>query len=198
MGNIPYTQDEKDFIERNHGLYPRKYLADKINKKFWGGKQVRTPYAIYRYYKTRKLSLKYREGYVTLSQASEMLNIPLTTLRSYFKRPNRTVKCTTTGAGGLRLVNVDDLDKLKSLYPDVPSHFISTVQAADRLGQNYNAITRVCKDGKIPCIKSNKGSKSYFIDPAIIEIAVKQMKQSGLLQVNWKKVRQEYEGRNNT
>jgi hypothetical protein len=104
-------------------------------------------------------------------------------------RKFRDFQAYSTGMGGRILISLDDLEKIKQMYPQVPPNHIPTSQANAMLGKYTRCFHDVCRRGVIPYVKT--GHK-IFIPKQIAELARANMLETGRLIVDWKKVVSEY------
>lgn len=187
-----WTDEETAFLDQYHGLMPLEKLTQHINRRFRRGLPERTTQSVENKMRRMGISPLKRDGYVSLKMASEMLDVSYVSLKQYFskgKRKSREIKSYCTGMGGRVLVSVDDLDKIKALYPPIPKGYIRVSEADKMLGLCGKTFTRACKFSGIPHVKD---LHCYYVSKALAILARDYMRKTGRLKINWAQVVAEY------
>lgn len=187
-----WTDEEMAFLDQYHGLMPLEKLTQHINRRFRQELPKRTTQSVEDKMRHMGISSLKRDGYVSLKMASEMLGISYISLKEYFrkgKRKGREIKSYSTGMGGRVLVSVDDLDKIKALYPPIPKGYIRVSEADKMLGLCGKTFTRACKFSGIPHVKD---LNCYYVPKALAILARDFMRKTGRLKINWAHVVAEY------
>lgn len=184
--SIDWKPEEDAYLYEHYPIKGARICSRDMNKKL---KTTRTHHAVYS--RAKRLGIHFDPCLqFSLKEISHATNVSIKSILQLIK----SRKIPYRKKQNKVFVNIEYSEYIIDYYKQKQSvdtkGFMSTKESSDALGCDPTAIRHAVRTNKMPF---KKKGHIMFIDKRIVDLALKQLKDTGEIKVNWRNVKKEYE-----